>query len=210
MATSLRKVSQNLHLTMKRAQIATIVSPYLPDSEALNERNESAHAYPIGQGHGKKPLAEVEFDYRSKSSFTPLPWEDICPPGRYTVIAHNGPLRTRIQGHLDELEEFKARVRRAQFLVSGWLVGLCHLMLLVVWDALESRAHRLVNLYERDIRARILWIPCIAWIKQAIRMAVAWFLPTLLKIRDSALEANSKIRSDMEVNGWPTSKAKRM
>jgi hypothetical protein len=50
MATSLRKVSQNLHLAMKRAQIATIVSPYLPDSEALNERNESAHAYPIGVG----------------------------------------------------------------------------------------------------------------------------------------------------------------
>lgn len=41
-------------------------------------------------------------------------------------------------------------------------------------------------------------------------MAVAWFLPTLLKIRDSTLEANSKIRSDMEVTGWPTSKAERM
>lgn len=89
--------------------------------------------YRSGQGHGKKPL---EFDYRSKSSFTPLPWEDIYSPGLYTVIAHNGSLRTGIQGHLDELEEFKARVRRAQFLVSGWLVGLCHLMLLVVWDAL--------------------------------------------------------------------------
>ena len=50
MAASLRKVSQNLHLTMKQAQIATIVSPYLPDSEAINERNEFAHSCPIGVG----------------------------------------------------------------------------------------------------------------------------------------------------------------
>jgi hypothetical protein len=140
--------------------------------------------YRSGQGHGKKPL---EFDCRSKSSFTPLPWEDIYPPGLYTVITHNCPLRTRIQGHLDELEEFKARVRRAQFLVSGfwlacWLVpsyatcgmgrsGMCLPCVIRAKSTArskESRAQRLVNLYERDIRARILWIPCIAWIKQAM------------------------------------------
>jgi hypothetical protein len=78
---------------MKRAQIATIVSPYLPDLESLNERSESAHANPIGVGFSLlsadirscivqakvevKPPAEVENDHRSKSSFTPLPWEDI-------------------------------------------------------------------------------------------------------------------------------------
>jgi hypothetical protein len=138
---------------MRRAQIATIVSPYLPDSEASNERSESAHAYPIGVGFFlfiadirsrivqakamvKKPLAEVESDYGSKTFSTPLPWDEIYPPGLYTVIAHNGPLRSRIQGHLDELEELEARVRRAQLLVSGWLVGLYHLMLVVVWNAL--------------------------------------------------------------------------
>ena len=48
MATPLRKVSENYHLTMKRAQIATTVSPYLP--EALSERSESAHASHIGVG----------------------------------------------------------------------------------------------------------------------------------------------------------------
>jgi len=152
MATPLRKVSQNFRLTMKRAQIATIVFPFHPDLESLNERNESVHANPIGVGFSSlsadirlfivqakvevKPPAEVENDYRSKSSFTPLPWEEIYPPGLYTVIAHNRPLRTRIQGHLDELEEFKAHVRRVQSLLSGWLVTLYHLMLIVVWNAL--------------------------------------------------------------------------
>jgi hypothetical protein len=42
-------------------------------------------------------------------------------------------------------------------------------------------------------------------------MAVAWFLPTLFMIRNSVLEANSRFRSDLEVNGRPPpSKAKRM
>ena len=50
MATQLRKVSQNVCLTMKRAQTATIVSPYLPDLESSNERSESAHGNPIGVG----------------------------------------------------------------------------------------------------------------------------------------------------------------
>jgi hypothetical protein len=153
MATPLRKVSQNFRLTMKRAQVATIVSPYLPDSEAQNERGESAHVYPFGVGFSllladirscivqakvgvKKPSAEVENDYRSTSSFTPLPWEEIYPPGLYTVIAHNGPLRTRIQGHLYEFEEFKALVRRARLLLSSWLVTLYHVTLIVVWNVL--------------------------------------------------------------------------
>lgn len=42
------------------------------------------------------------------------------------------------------------------------------------------------------------------------RMAAACFPPTLLVIRDSVLEANFKLGSDLEVNGWHTSKAKRM
>jgi hypothetical protein len=79
---------------------------------------------------------EVENYYRSKSSFIPLPWEEIYPPGLYTVIAHNGPLRTRIEGHLGESEEFKVHVRRAQLLLPGWLVTLYHLILVVVWNAL--------------------------------------------------------------------------
>jgi hypothetical protein len=32
----------------------------------------------------------------------------------------------------------------------------------------ESTTHRLADLYERDIRAKISWIPCIAWIEQAM------------------------------------------
>jgi hypothetical protein len=36
----------------------------------------------------KNPTTEVENDYRTKSSFSPLPWEEIYPPGLYTVIEH--------------------------------------------------------------------------------------------------------------------------
>jgi len=59
-----------------------------------------------------------------------LPWEDIHPPSLYyTVIAYDGPLRTRgTQNYLDELENFRARVGRARELLSGWLVTLYHLM----------------------------------------------------------------------------------
>lgn len=49
---------------MKRAQIATIVSPYLPDLEALNERSESAHANPIGVGFSLLS-ADIPLMYRS-------------------------------------------------------------------------------------------------------------------------------------------------
>lgn len=133
-------------LTKKRArQIVTIVSPYLPDSEALNERSESAHANPIGMGFSllsadfdirSYRLDEVEDDYRSELSSTRLPREEGYPLDLYTVIAHNGSLRTHIQSHLDELGEFKEHVRCAQFLISGWLVTLCHLMLVVIWNTL--------------------------------------------------------------------------
>jgi hypothetical protein len=34
----------------------------------------------------------------------------------------------------------------------------------------ESTINRLVDLYKRDIRARISWIPCIGWIKQAMSL----------------------------------------
>ena len=66
-----------------------------------------------------QPELQVDNDYRSKTSFTSLPWEEIYLPGLYTVISHNDPLRTRIEGHLDEVEEFKAHVRRARLLLSG-------------------------------------------------------------------------------------------
>jgi hypothetical protein len=50
MATPLRKVSENYHLTMKRAHIATTVSPYPYLPEASSERSESARASHIGVG----------------------------------------------------------------------------------------------------------------------------------------------------------------
>jgi hypothetical protein len=147
MATPLRKVSENYHLTMRRAQISP---PYL--TEALSERGESAPENPIGvglpllsadipsciiqAGDVTNPPAGVRTYHRSRSSFTYLPWDGINPPGLYTAIVHNGPLRTRIQDHLDELEEFNAHVRRAQELLFGWLVTLYRLMLVVTWNAL--------------------------------------------------------------------------
>ena len=50
MANPLRKVSENYHMTMKRAQIATTVSPYPYLPEASNERSEPARANHIGVG----------------------------------------------------------------------------------------------------------------------------------------------------------------
>ena len=95
MATPLRKVSQNFCLTMKRAQIATIVSPYLPDMESLNERSESARANPIGVGFSLlsadirsfivqvkvevMPLAEVEM-ITDQNHLSPL-----CP-GKRSIL----------------------------------------------------------------------------------------------------------------------------
>lgn len=50
---------------------------------------------------------------------------------------HNGPLRTRIQDHLVEIEEFKAHLQRARDLFLGWIVTLYPLLILVVaWNAL--------------------------------------------------------------------------
>lgn len=151
MATPLRKVSGNFHVTVKRAKIATVISPYL--SEALSERSRSARANHIGVGifllsvdipssspciiqarDVTRPSAEVQNGYRSNSSFTPLPWEGVNPPGPYTAIVHNGPLRTRLQDHLDELEELKAHTRCARELFFGWLVTLYYLMLVVAWN----------------------------------------------------------------------------
>jgi hypothetical protein len=155
MATPLMKVSENYHLTMKRAQFATTVSPYPFLSEASSERSESARANHIGvsfpcnqpiidnhsciiQARGvMKPPAGVQNGYRSRSSsFTPSPQEGINPSGLYTAIVHNGPLRTRIQDHWNELEGFKAHLQRAQELFFGLLVTLYPLMLVVVWNAL--------------------------------------------------------------------------
>jgi len=203
MSAPLRKVSENFHLTVKRAKIATVVTPHL--SDALSDRSRSTSANPIGARGLTRPSAEVQNGYRSDSSFTPLPCEGINPPGLYTAIVHNGPLRTRIQDHLDELGDFKAHTRCARELFFGWLVTLYYLMLVVAWNTLESTTHRLVGLYRRHVRARISWIPCIAWIKQAMHSAVVWFLPTLLAIRKSVFEANSRLRRDLEVNSRPRS-----
>jgi hypothetical protein len=152
MATPLRNVSQNFRLTLKRGHIFTGVPSHIPDSEASDERSESTHVNPIGVGFSflsvdirscidqakvaVKSPAEVENAYRPKSSFTPFPWEGIYPPGLYTLIAHDSSIRTRIQDHLDEVEEVKAHTKRAQELLSGWLVTLYHLIQVVVWNAL--------------------------------------------------------------------------
>jgi hypothetical protein len=153
MATPLRKVSENFHLTVKRAKFATVVTPHL--SDALSDRSRSTSANPIGMGISlllvdipssssciiqarglTRPSAEVQNGCRSNSSFTPLPCEGIYPPGLYTTIVHNGPLRTRIQDHLDELGDFKAHTRCARELFFGWLVTLYYLMLVVAWNTL--------------------------------------------------------------------------
>jgi len=149
MATPLRKVSENYRLTLKRVRIATAFPPSYDDFvEALSENNGSPHANPICVSFSMsladipshivrdRPEFPTEVENRSRTSFTTFPLESILPPGLYTAIAHNGPLRRRIQDHCDELEEFKAHVRRAQRLLLGWLVTLYHLILVVVRYAL--------------------------------------------------------------------------
>ena len=102
---------------MKRAQFATIVAPYLPDSEAINEGSESAHANCIGVGFFLlladirscivvvKPLAEAENDYRSVHPFalgTDLPSRSLYRDRaqRSSPQSHPGSLGRirRIQG----------------------------------------------------------------------------------------------------------------
>ena len=146
MATPLRKVSENYRLTVKRVRVATAFPPYDGFVEAfkLSENNISPRADSIRlslsmslpdtpsyiiRGEPKFP-AEVENG--SRTPFTTFPLESILPPGLYTAIAHNGPLRRRIQDHSGELEEFMAHVRHAQRLLLGRLVILYHPIMAVV------------------------------------------------------------------------------
>ncbi|KAF8486173.1 hypothetical protein DFH94DRAFT_678900 [Russula ochroleuca] len=208
MATPLRKVSENFYLTVKRAKIATVVSPYL--AKASSERSKSARANPIGTRGVTRPSAEVQNGYRSNSSFTPLPREGIYPPGLYTAIVHNGPLRTRIQDHLDEIEEFKAHTRCAQELIFGWLVTLYYLVLVVAWNALgrfysppegvySPPSRRSLQVPRNVTRVHYISRSSISYLDR--HPAVVWFLPTLPATQKSVLEANSRLRSDFEVNG---------
>jgi hypothetical protein len=151
MATPLRQVSENYKQTLKRAQIATVVStPPYDTANTLGENNKSPHASPLDVdfslpladilSHIVRDLteltAEVENWYRPRSSSIPLSLESALPPGLYTAIAHNGPLRRRIQDNCDEIGEFKAHIRHAQGLFFGWLATFYHLMLVVAWYTL--------------------------------------------------------------------------
>ena len=197
MATPLRKVSENYHLTLKWVRITTAFPPSYDDfAEALGENDEPPHANPICVSFSIS-LADIpshivrgrsEFptkvENRSGTSFTAFPLESILPPGLYTAIAHNGPLRRRIQDHCDELEEFKAHVRHAQRLL-GWLATLYYLILVVVRYALVCAvvvmSSRVVDLtvflkgyttrhlawfHRLRIPAEILGMPCVVRIKQ--------------------------------------------
>jgi|SRR6266850_2018237 len=149
MATPLRQVSENYKQTLKRAQIATVVStPPYDAAKTLGENNKSPHASPIDAGFSLPDIlshivrdlteltAEVENRYRPRLSSIPFSLESALPPGLYTAIAHNGPLRRRIQDNCDEIGEFKAHIRHAQGLFFGWLATFYHLMLVVAWYTL--------------------------------------------------------------------------
>jgi len=196
MSAPLRKVSENYHLTLKRARIATVVSPFY--NVASNGNNESPKNT-VGVG-GSSSLARAQLPShivwgvtktgdRSKSSFDTLPLERIFPPGLYTAIAHNGPLRRRIEEHYDELEDFKAHVRCAQEILFGWMATLYHLMLVVVWYTLGYTINHLAGLHKLLIPAKISGNPYTVRIKQALS------LRTLLTIRDSILESIGRSRS---------------
>ena len=144
MATPLKKVSGNYRLTLKRVRFATAFPPYDDSAEALSENDISPHAGSVCLSLSMTladppshiirggPKFPAEAENGSKTPFTTFPLESILPPGLYTAIAHNGPLRRRIQDHSEELEEFRAHVRHAQRLVLGWLATLYHLIIVVV------------------------------------------------------------------------------
>jgi hypothetical protein len=150
MATPLRQVSESYQQTLKRAQIATVVSSPYDTAKTLGENNKSPHSGPIDVGFSlsladnlsyvvrdlTKLTAEVKNRYRSRLSSIPISLESALPLGLYTAIAHNGPLRRRIQDNCDEIGEFKAHIWHAQGLFFGWLATLYHLMLVVAWYTL--------------------------------------------------------------------------
>jgi hypothetical protein len=153
MATPLRQVSENYKQTLKRAQIATVVSVSTPPYNAAKttgENNKSPLAISIDVGFSlpladilshivrdlTELIAEVGIWYRPRSSSVPFSLESALPPGLYTAIAHNGPLRGRIQNSFDEIGEFKAHIRHAQRLFFGWLATFYYLMLVLAWYTL--------------------------------------------------------------------------
>ena len=213
MSTPLRKVSENYHLTLKRARIASVVSPFY---DVAPNGNNGSPKNTVGVG-GSSSLARAQLPShiiwgvtktgdRSKSSFDTLPLKSIFPPGLYTAIAHNGPLRRRIEEHYDELEDFKAHVRYAQEILFGWMATLYHLMLVVVWYTLVCACRHVVRvnfktffkgytishlagLHKLLIPAKISGNPYTVRIKQALS------LRTLLTIRDLILESIGRLRS---------------
>ncbi|KAH9177400.1 hypothetical protein EDB89DRAFT_1936450 [Lactarius sanguifluus] len=99
------------------------------------------------------------------------------PPGLYTAIAHDGPLRTRIQCFWSELDEFWWHLRHARHLLFGWLATLST-------DSVTS-----VVLLTRRMRAMSLRY-----------VVMVWLLPVLDKIRNSNI-GGLPVRSDSEGNG---------
>ncbi|KAH9003078.1 hypothetical protein EDB86DRAFT_122082 [Lactarius hatsudake] len=152
MAAPLRKVSLGYHQTLRRVRFRVtsdvptrlhrdnpVISAHTP--ETPSDRNTlSSHTAP-----SSAVSAEVHDDYYlsflSRRSY---------PPGLYTAIAHDGPLRTRIQCFWSELDEFRWHLRHARHLLFGWLATLYHLILLVVRYTFISSANPLVETYKQS------------------------------------------------------------
>ncbi|KAI9439874.1 hypothetical protein H4582DRAFT_1556242 [Lactarius indigo] len=134
MAAPLRKVSLDYHQTLRLARFRVTSDvplrlhsdrPMVPSRvpEVPSDRNTlSSHTAP-----SSAVSAEVHSDYYL-SFLSRLSY----PPGLYTAIAHDGPLRSQIQGFWSELDEFWWHLRHARHLLFGWLATLYRLILLVV------------------------------------------------------------------------------
>jgi len=84
-------------------------------------------------------VAPAPVDVYSDYLFSLLPfirWSYL--PGIYTAIAHNGPLRTRIQCFWSELDDFLWHFRHTRDLLFDWMTALCYLMLLAVQYTIVS------------------------------------------------------------------------
>lgn len=202
MAAPLRKISLDYHQTLRRVRFQAtsdvplrlhrdnpVILSHIP--ETPSDRNTlSSHTAP-----SSAVSAEVHDDYLSFLS------RRSYPPGLYTAIAHDGPLRTRIQCFWSELDEFWWHLRRARHLLFGWLATLYHLILLVGYTFSTNSVTSVVLLTRRMRRTMSLRY-----------VVMVWLLPVLDKIRNSALEAvgtegfskdigGPPVRSDSEGNG---------
>lgn len=175
-------VTSGVPLRLHRDNAVVSLRPLDAPSDDITS---STHATPFNQGTATVP-ADVRSDYS-------LPFSGRrYPPGLYTAIAHNVPLRTQIQRFSPELDEFWWHFRQARNLLFGWLAILCHLVLLAVWYTFISPIRSFVEMYskrgENSVTSETFFTRRIKRVIFLRYIVMVWLLPILDKIRNFALD----------------------